>query len=197
MVPEKRTSDVMKKILFVLSMVAIGLSPMARADEAKAPERPSREEVRNQFKDLSPEERAARWQELREKHGLSERRAPGPGAGAIPPAERRAQLDKFQEATPEERRARIEELRRRSQPQQGEARLQEFRQRAERHLADLRKKEQEGALTEREKQQLERMEEHFKRMESQPPRLDANPQRGPRAFTQRPRAGTPRDDKDQ
>jgi translation initiation factor 3 subunit A len=141
-------------------LVTSGTGAVLRgADDTPPAKTPNREELREQLKNLSPEEREAKIKELREK--------------------RRAEMEKTREELkklpPEERAAKIKELREKRAaerpelknltPEEREAKRKEMKARMEQRLADLRKKKVDGTITPQEEKRLERMEEMGKRLE--------------------------------
>src|SRR6266568_6148468 len=105
------------------------------ADEAPPAKTPDRQERREQLKNLTPEERAAKIKEFREQ--------------------RREELQKL---SPEERAAKIKEEREKRvaarqalTPQEREAKRKEIRERMDKQLGELRKKKADGTLTPRKK----------------------------------------------
>ena len=60
----------MKLIYLIAGLVIVSVPQMTLADDAKKPEgRPNREELREKFQNLSPEEREAKRKEFMEKRG--------------------------------------------------------------------------------------------------------------------------------
>jgi DNA repair exonuclease SbcCD ATPase subunit len=111
------------------------LATPVRADD---PQPPTREELREQLKNLTPAEREARLKELRARHGEpAPNVVPGPGPGGPPPEQREAIrrrfAEQFQNLPPEEREAKMRELREqfeRMSPEERAARLREFQGKA-------------------------------------------------------------------
>jgi len=161
---------------FLLVMILGSAAALRAADEpAPPPGRPTREQIRESIKNLTPEERAARLKALREKGGLG-----APAADAI--LKRRAEVEKFREEIkdlpPEQREARILEWREKNalgrpasatmSAEEREARRKLFQTRIEAHIANLNKKKADGSITEEETRRLQNMERMLKRVESGP-----------------------------
>lgn len=122
-----------------------------RAADEKAPGDSNREEVRQQLKALTPEERRAKIKELREKSPAGREGKPLANFARLTPAERAARLkemgidvEHLKKLPPAERR-------------------KDLRQMAEKRLAELQKKKAEGTLTPEEEKQLARGETLRKR----------------------------------
>ena len=152
---KSRTNDrKMKTTTTFAFLLALSLTPLAaRAQTATnaAPALTDEQQIREQLKNLPPDQRAAKVRELREK--------------------RREEMMKL---SPEERRARLEEMR-----QQRVKALPAERQIAEQRRANmkarleaLRARKAEGKLSEQEEKLLERMERANKLLEehSLPPK---------------------------
>ena len=113
---------------------------------------------------LSPEERRAKIQELREKHG------PFSSAGLT------NRTDGFKNLSPEERRAKMEEMRkakggRHSLLGTNSLSPEQRRERLNTRLEQLRQKKAEGSLDPAEQKQLDRLEQfnqHFQSGKGQP-----------------------------
>ena len=160
-----------------LLLAALGSTAALRAADEPAPPpgRPTREEIRESIKNLTPEERAARLKALREKGGLG-----GPAADAL--LKRRAEVEKLRGEIkvlpPEQREARIREWRETNalgrpalanvSAEEREARRKVFQKRIEEHLATINKKKADGSITEEETRRLQNMERMLKRLESGP-----------------------------
>jgi hypothetical protein len=164
--------------LFVTSLALLGTlagAPLLRAaDEPKPPQPPvNREALREQLKNLSPEERQAKIRELRERQM---------GTNRVDIEKRRAEFQKLQGELkglpPEERQAKIQQWRqtnglarpgfRTLEPDQVKAKRGEMKGRIEQQLTELRKKKADGTITEQESKRLERMELMAKRLEQGP-----------------------------
>lgn len=128
-------------------LMAMSVFVSVQAQDKKPENRPNREELREKFQNLSPEERAAKAKEFREKN---------PEASAKM-EERRDQMlkdlglsaEEFKKLSESERRAKIAEA-------------------TTKKLAELQKKKKDGTLTDSEKTMLERMEQRKKAMEQNP-----------------------------
>jgi len=160
-----------------LLLAALGTGAALRAADEPAPPpgRPTREELRERFKNLTPEERTARLKALREKGG------PGaPAADAI--LKRRAEVEKLREEIKdlprEQQQARIRQWRETNglgrpalaamSAEEREARRKVFQARIEAHLTTLNKKKADGSITEEETRRLQNMERMLKRLETAP-----------------------------
>jgi hypothetical protein len=160
-----------------LLLAALGTGAVLRAADEPAPPpgRPTREEIRERFKNLTPEERTARLEALREKGGLG-----APAADAL--LKRRAEVQKLREETkdlpPEQRQARIREWREtnafgrpalaKMSSEERDALRKRFQTRIEQQMATLNKKKADGNITEEETRRLQNMERMLKRLEAAP-----------------------------
>ena len=160
-----------KFILFVaVLLLAASAGQVQASEDARPPARKSaREELREQIKNLTPEERAARLKELREK--------------SQPP---RDEVDRRREMlknlSPEERELKLKELRDRGGTgrrtpeermlilEEREAKRKEVRQRLEQQLEMLRKKADENTISAEERVRLQRLEKIYLRFEEGAPR---------------------------
>lgn len=119
---------------------------------------PTREQMREQWQKLTPEEREAKIKEMREKRGL-------------PPvnAEMQKRREEWQKLTPEERRVKMQELRnqRTNAPAQNQVR-EERRVAFQKQLAELRAKKADGSITPPETARLEQLERAEKFMQERP-----------------------------
>lgn len=154
------------KLSYLLAAALVSTALVAQAQEKKA-ERPSREEMREKFKNMTPEEREKQIKEWREKQG-AEAGQPRPDM-----ANAAKQLginpEEMRNLTPEERRTKMNEA-------------------VDKKLAELNKKKADKTITEEETKFLERLEarkkavERFKggprRNDDGKPQKDAPP-RGP------------------
>ena len=159
----------------LLAVVGSGAALRAADELAPPPGRPTREEIRESIKNLTPEERTARLKALREKGGLG-----APAADAI--LKRRAEVQKLREEIkdlpPERREARIRQWRETNalgrpalatmSAEEREARRKVFQKRIEEQLATLNKKKADGSITEQETRRLQNMERMLKRLEAAP-----------------------------
>jgi hypothetical protein len=126
------------KLVYVIAgLMAMSVPQLAKADDAKPATRPNREELREKFQNLSPEEREAKMKELREKNPDA--------AGNF--EKRRADMAKELGLKPEELKNLSEEERR--------AKIKEA---VEKKAAELEKKKADGTITDSEKEMLQRME---------------------------------------
>lgn len=137
-----------KLIYLTAGLMAFSMPQLTRGEDTKPPGRPNREELREKLKDLTPEERAAKIKEFRDKNPQ-----------AVPSLEKRAEeMKKFvkdlglnqeelQKLSPEERRAKIKEA-------------------ADKKTTELEKKKAAGTLTDADKETLQRLEQRRKVMEA-------------------------------
>lgn len=131
----------MKKLIYVVAgVMALSIPSLSQADDAKPSERPNREELRERFKNLTPEEREAKAKEFREN--MEKRRNEAVTDLGLKPEE----LKKMSES---ERREKLKEA-------------------ADKKLAELRKKKEDGSITDSEKQTLERLERREKFIKDHP-----------------------------
>jgi hypothetical protein len=179
------------------AVVAAAYFSIARAAETAEPppQPPNRDALREELRNLPPEERRARLQQLRGQFGTN-----APPRGAARPEDRpgvpRSEpppRDKFMEQReqfrreltnlpPEERIRRMMEWREQHgaratppalSPEEREAKRGDIRQRVETQAAALRKKKADGSITPEESQRLDRMEQMLQRIDQQkdgPPR---------------------------
>src|SRR5262245_53832506 len=167
----------MKTTLFAVSLAAgfAAVAPALRADDDPQPPQPpriNREELREQLKNLTPEQRQAKIREFRERQL---------GTNRVNIEKRRQEFQKLQEELknlpPEERQKKMREWRQKqglAQPgfrtidaDQAKAKRQELKSRIDQQLTELRKKKADGTITEQESKRLERMETMAKRIEQQ------------------------------
>jgi hypothetical protein len=157
--------------LVVAVVWATNTTSLSRAaDEAvPADKKNVREQLREEWQHLTPDQRAAKIQELRSKRGL-----PTPDAAEIQkrreflkslPAEDRERLrEELKSLTPEERRAKLKELaakratQSRFTEQERVARREVLRARLKKDLVTLRQKKVDGQITEDERTRLSRLE---------------------------------------
>jgi hypothetical protein len=129
-----------KLICLVAGLMAMSVPQLTRGEDAKKPEgRPNREELREKFQNLTPEEREAKKKEFQEK-GREEMKKAATDLGL--------DQEELKKLSPEERRAKIKEA-------------------AEKKLAELQKKKTDGTITDSEKETLQRLEQRKKIMEGQ------------------------------
>jgi hypothetical protein len=189
----------MKRIDLFFGLVALltaaGISPALRAADEAAPSgrAPIPPELREQLRNLPPEEREAKMKEWRQKQRaqMEKRREE---LKNLSPEEREAKLKEWRQQraeglpgreelqkrreelknlSPEERRKKIQDWQEQQRadrpefksiaPEEREARRKEMRERLEQQLTDLRKKKAGRTLTDAEQRRLERMEELSKR----------------------------------
>jgi hypothetical protein len=160
------------KIVLTVSLAALGLIADVRAqDEPKPPQPPvNREQLREQFKNLTPEQRQAKLREMRERQL---------GTNRVEMEKRRDAFQKLQQEIkdlpPEQRQAKIREWRekqglnapgfRTMDPDQAKAKRADLKKRIDQQISELRKKKADGSLTEQETKRLQRMELMSKRLE--------------------------------
>ncbi len=151
-----------KKLSYLLVAAVLSTAAIAQAQEKKATPPPSREETREQFKNMTPEERAAKMKEWREKQGTG-----------APEGENDRRRQGFQDASkqlginPEELRNLTPEQRR-----------EKMNAAVDSKLAELKKKKEAKTITAEETTLLERLESRKKQMElhkDNPPRRDGAP----------------------
>ena len=162
-----KTPDIF--LLLTAAVLFAGLvdGPAAEPAPTKLPAAPkiSREQLREQIKNLTPEERANRLKQWREQNA----------AGSAEEALRRRELLKG--LTPAEREAKLREWRERGStnaanvhtplkltPEQREAKRREIRQRVESEYGKLRQKLADGTISDEERIRLRRVEVIRKRL---------------------------------
>ena len=128
-----------KLICLIAGLMTMTAAQTIQADDTK-PAPPNREALREQFQNLSPEEREAKRKEFMEKRGGGEERKKLMKELGLKPEE----LEKLSE---KERAAKIKEA-------------------ADKKLSELQKKKTDGTLSGDEKQTLQRLEQMKKFMES-------------------------------
>lgn len=144
----------------------------AADDPTPPPGRPTREELREKFKDLTPEQRQKKLAELRDKAGFN-----GPVSEEI--KKRRAEFETFRESIQNlplpEREMKLREWREKHAPlrppgsltpEEREKKRGEYLKTIDDRLALLTKKKAAGSLTEEESRQLERLQQMKQRLES-------------------------------
>jgi len=164
------------RITTILWMACGAVVALRAADDpAPPPGRPTREQIRESIRNLTPEERVARLKAIRDSGGLG-----APAADAL--LKRRAEFEKLREETkglpPAEREAKLREWREknaagrpaqaRMTPEERVERRQLFQKRIEDHIATLNNKKAEGSISEEESRRLENMKGMLKRLESAP-----------------------------
>jgi hypothetical protein len=156
-----------------LLLLGTGVTLRAADDPAPPPGLPSREELREKLKGLTPAERQAKIKELRDKAGTA-------GLMSDEAQKRRAEFEKFRESVkdlpPAERATKLREWREKNPgapvgpagmtPEERQARRKEFSKRIEDQLDALKKKKADGTITEDETRRLHRMEQMAKRLET-------------------------------
>ena len=146
----------MKLKIVCLLAALVALSPVVRAEDKK-PEggRPNREEMREKFKNMTPEERQAAMKKWREEHpDAGGPGGPGGGAGFEKYREEMKETAKQLGLNPEE----LQKL-------PPEERRTKFREAADKKIAELNAKKEKGSLTEDEQKLLTKLEDGKKRME--------------------------------
>ena len=141
---------------------AIIVSPCVTGYSDDQPARPTREQLRDQLKNLSPEEREAKLKELREKYSKG-----NPDRALL-----EKKRDELKGLSPEEREAKIREWRlrgntnlpalRRPTPEEIQAKRKELKARLVQQIDALRNQK---SLTADEQKRLERMQDLAKRLE--------------------------------
>ena len=137
----------MKNIKFVCllaGLTAVVATQSVLAEEKKPAERPTREELREQLKSLSPEQREAKIKEFRDNN-----------------PEIRANMEKRRGDAIKELGLDPEELRKFPEPE----RRQKMKETADKKLAELQKKKSDGKISDEEKKTLERLESRKKFIE--------------------------------
>jgi hypothetical protein len=166
----------------IAAAVLLFCTPGGRAAEPVSTNTPaapkiSREQLREEIKNLTPEERAARLKQWREQNAT----------GLVEESIRRRELLKG--LTPAEREAKLKEWRERGAtntaslrtpppkltPEQREAKRMEIRQRVESEYAKLRQKEADGSISDEERIRLRRVEAIRKRLPSDATAAPAKP----------------------
>jgi len=156
----------------VLSVAALLLSGGAgRAAETiptntTAAPKVTREQLREQIKNLPPEERAARLKQWREQNAAmqaEERAAQLKLLRGLPPAEREAKLREWRERAATNA-VNLRTAQTRLAPEQREAKRKEIQQRVENEYEKLQKKAGDGTISDEERIRLRRVEAIRKRM---------------------------------
>jgi hypothetical protein len=186
----------MKTMLLSMAVIALqmpGLRVSAAEEPTPPPHRPDPAALRERAKKLAPDERQKLLREFREKHGLG-----GTNRG---PWEKR--WEELRRLPPEERAARLKELRQEIQENGGRFRLhaeerdvkrKEIKERVDAQIAELQKRQADGALTDTEQRRLERMKLMSKRLEegqTNLPRRLGPPGRPPQLNPNQPSAASP------
>lgn len=165
----------------MLLLVAMGsVAPLRAADEpAPPPGRPTREEIRQNIRNFTPEERVARLKAIRDRGGIG-----APAADALlklreetkdlPPAQRRARIREWRETNAFARPA-LGAM----SAEEREARRKIFQTRIEQQIATLKKKQADNSFTDEDSRRLQNMERMLKWLESTPARLESPPSNPP------------------
>jgi hypothetical protein len=136
----------------ILSFAALPVS----ADDTNAPANLNRPAVKRELKNLTPEERRARVQELRKRQANQDAARPRDQAQTLTPEEREARIKEFREKHPEV----VKQI--------GGLSAEERRAKIKERMEALQAKKAAGTITPQEERLLERMVGAVKRMESQP-----------------------------
>ena len=155
-----------KLICAVAGLMALSAPQLIHAEDAKPEGQPNREELREQLKNLTPEERQAKIKEYREKH-------PEAAASMERRGEEMKKMVKDLGLDPEELNKLPEEERR-----------AKVRAASEKKLAELQKKKTDGSITDAEKETLEKLEMRKKFMEQR--RGEGGPGRRERPAGEKP-----------
>lgn len=164
----------------ILLFAAMGSGALLRAADEPAPPpgRPTREEIRQSFRNLpplTPEERVARLKAIRDRGGIG-----APAADALlklredtkdlPPAQRRARIREWRETNAFARPA-LGAM----SAEEREARRKVFQIRIEQQIATLKKKQADNSFTEEDGRRLQNMERMLKWLESSRARVESAP----------------------
>ena len=166
-------SAILRSTTLLLGTFGAGAALRAADDPAPPPGRPTRQEIRERFKNLTPEERKARLEALSKEGGIG-----ASAADAI--LKRRAEMQKLREELKdlplEQRQARIRQWRETNgfprlgpgamSAEEREAIRTKFKKRIEDQMATLNNKKADGSITEEETRRLQNMERMLKRLES-------------------------------
>jgi hypothetical protein len=155
--------NVSSKVFLTVAILSVGLTcGVSGADESQ--------KTNGRPRAVSPEQRKARLEELRERN---------PEAFRKLREEMERHREEFKKLPPAERDAKIKELREQflerrkaMTPDERKTKRQEIKGRFEKQLAALREKKTKGTLTTQETRRLERLEtiaKRFKQAESSPP----------------------------
>lgn len=139
-----------KLIYLAAGLIAISASQLTHAEDPKPAPSPNREEAREKFKNLTPEEREAKMKEFREKHPEAaanmEKRGEGMRQMIKDLGLDAEELKKLPEA---ERRAKIKAA-------------------ADKKMTELNQKKADGTISDSEKEMLKKLEQTKKFMEEHP-----------------------------
>lgn len=153
----------------LVAAILLGGAAALTAQPVEAPSKPTREDLREQFRNLTPEERRTRLQEYRDRQGSGQQEE------II--SRRREELRNM---TPEQREERFREFRARQSGITNAPALQTITSeerigRMKARIEELRASETAGTISAEEKTQLQRMEQVFRRFEAQPEKREATP----------------------
>jgi hypothetical protein len=123
-----------KIVYLAIGLMAVSIPKFARADETNKVSTSNREELREKFQNLSPEEREAKRKEFMEKR--SEMMKKGAKEIGLDP-------DELEKLPPEERRAKVKEA-------------------VDKKITELQKKKDDGSITDSEKELLTKLEQRKK-----------------------------------
>jgi hypothetical protein len=152
----------------VLAISLFGMSWLLAARAAEqATNLPTREELRQQLHQLSPEERREKIREIREKLGT----------GSVWRAEAERRREEWKDLSPEQRRAKMLEWRAlragesapQISPENRQMHRQQIRERLHKQLQELNAKKTQGGLTPEEQKRMENLEQVSKYFNAAPP----------------------------
>jgi hypothetical protein len=126
-----------KLVCLAAGLMAISMPQLTRGEDTKPATPPTREELREKFQNLSPEEREAKRKEFMEKRGEEMKKA-AKELGLDP--------EELKKLPDEERRAK-------------------FKAAFEKKTAELEKKKADGTLTDAEKETLQKLQQRKRMME--------------------------------
>jgi hypothetical protein len=172
----------MKANIIVPTLVAavlLGGAAALTAQPAEAPSKPTREDLREQFRNLTPEERRAKLQEYRDRQTPAQQET----------LNRR--LQDLRHMTPEQREERFREFRAHQSgitnaPSLQSVTSEERMARMKARMEELRASETAGTISAEEKIQLQRMEQVIRRFETQPEKREATPRQEKQTETKTP-----------
>ena len=155
------------KSVFVL---VVGLClPVSAAEQPSITNRPTREQIREELRPLTPEERQARIREIREKLG--------PGGPMREEAERRRA--EWRDLPPEDRRAKAQEWRANrpgvearpigTNTQERALHRQQIRERLEKQIQELTARKAQAPLTAEDQKRLDNLQQVAKYFTTKPP----------------------------
>ena len=142
-----------RSAVFVMMACSLGTASVKAAEQPT--NQPARDELRQQLRQLSPEERQEKIREIREKLGT----------GSVWRAEAERRREEWKDLTPEQRRAKMLEWRAMRGGEQAQAITpdnrdvyrQQIRERLQKQLQELNAKKAQGALTPEEQKRLENL----------------------------------------